>query len=113
MLELIIEKGMHLLQTGEGEKLPRVVETVVRQKAAEPGLCQFTIFVNEPGLCRYDDIKKQFSTPRGKHLRDVKVLKTRPRQNELIPEMLLCECQVAMYYETSHRHHFQAAPVAN
>ena len=112
MLELIIERGCQLLQTSEGEKLPRVVETLVRQKMAEPGLCQFTIHVNSPGCCRYDDQKKQVATPAGQTLKTVRVLKFKPAESELIPALVLCECHVSFHYNTSHRPHFAARPVA-
>lgn len=109
MLELIIERGMQIIQTNEGEKLPRVVETMVRQYAAEPGQCQFTMYVNQPGLCRYDESKKRLTTPGGKHLRNVEVLKYKPAESELIPAMVLCKCQVGFHYNTTHRAHYAAA----
>ena len=106
MLELIIERGMQLLQTSEGEKLPRVVQTVVSQIAAEPGHCQFTMCVNQPGLCRYDDIKKRIITPRGKHLRDVEVLRFKAQESELQPAIVLCKCKVAFFSDTNHKPHY-------
>lgn len=112
MLELIIERGMQLLQTPEGEKLPRVIETLVKQFAAEAGQCQFTMYVNSPGLCQYDDIKKRLTTPGGKHLRKVEVIRTKPAESQLIPAMVLCKCQIAFHYDTSHKAHF-ADVIAN
>ena len=109
MLELIIERGMQIIQTGEGEKLPRVIETMVRQYAAEPGKCQFTMYVNQPGLCKYDESKKRLSTPGGKYLRDVEVIKYKPAESETIPAMVLCSCLVGFHYNTTHRPHFMVA----
>lgn len=106
MLELIIERGMQLLQTSEGEKLPRVVQTVVSQFAAEPGTCQFTMYVNEPGLCKFDEQKKTITTPRGLRLRKVEVLKHKPSEGPTVPAMVLCKCQVAFHYPTNHKAHF-------
>lgn len=106
MLELIIERGMQILQTSEGEKLPRVVETMVRQLAAEPGQCQFTMYVDGPGLCKYNDLKKRITTPGGLALRGVEVLKYRPAESELKPAMVLCKCVVAFHYPTTHKAHF-------
>jgi hypothetical protein len=106
MLELIIERGMQLIQTPEGEKLPRVVETMLRQFAAEPANCQFTMYVNQPGLCRFDDRANTITTPRGLRLREVKVLKSKPAESELIPALVLCECKVAFNYDTKHKAHF-------
>ncbi len=108
MLELIIERGMQILQTSEGEKLPRVVETMVRQLAAEPGQCQFTMYVDQPGLCKYDDLKKRLTTPGGLALRGVEVLKYKPAEGELKPAMVLCKCTVAFHYNTTHKAHFAA-----
>lgn len=109
MLELIIERGMQIIQTNEGEKLPRVVETLVRQFAAEPGQCQFTMYVNEPGLCRWDETQKRLTTPGGKHLRHVEVLKTKPKENALTPAMVLCKCQVGFHFDTKHKAHYTNA----
>ena len=106
MLELIIERGMQLLQTSEGEKLPRVVQTVVSQFAGEPGQCQFTIYVNQPGLCKYDDLKNRLITPGGLALRSVDVLKVKPAESETKPAMVLCKCLVAFHYPTNHKAHF-------
>jgi hypothetical protein len=106
MLELIIEKGMQILQTTEGEKLPRVIETMVRQFAAEPGQCQFTMYVGEPGLCKYDDLKKRIITPGGLPLRGVEVLKHKPSGGPTIPAMVLCKCTVAFHYNTNHKAHY-------
>lgn len=111
MLELIIERGMQLLQTTEGEKLPRVVETVVRQLAAAPGECTFTMFVNQPGLCRYDG--RRITTPGGNTLRQVQVLKSKPAVSELEPEKLMCRCSIAFHYNTGHRAHFATLSTAN
>ena len=106
MLELIIECGMQLLQTVEGEKLPRVIQTVVSQFAAEPGVCQFTMYVNEPGLCKYDEAQRRLVTPKGKHLRKVEVLKTKPSEGPTVPMMILCKCQVAFHNDTNHKAHY-------
>lgn len=106
MLELIIERGMQLLQTAEGEKLPRVIETLVRQFGGEAGECQFTIYVNEPGLCKYDEQKKRLSTPKGLHLRKVEVLKHKPSEGPTVPAKILCRCQVSFQYDTTHKAHF-------
>jgi len=106
MLELIIERGMQLLQTSEGEKLPRVVQTVVGQLWGEPGECQFTIYINQPGLCKYDDLKNRLITPGGLALRGVEVLKVKPAENEVKPAMALCKCKVAFNYPTNHKAHF-------
>ena len=106
MLELIIERGMQILQTSEGEKLPRVIETLVRQLAAEPGQCQFRMYVDGPGLCKYDDRKKRITTPGGLALRGVEVLKYKPAESELKPAMVLCKCVVAFHYPTTHKAHF-------
>lgn len=106
MLELIIERGMQLLQTSEGEKLPRVVETVVRQFGGEPGQCQFTMYVNQPGLCRYDDLKNRIITPGGLALRKVEILKFKPAESEVKPAMVLCKCPVSFHYPTNHKAHY-------
>lgn len=111
MLELIIERGMQLLQTPAGEKLPRVIETLIRQMAAEPGVCQFTMFVNEPGLCKYDEHKKQVSTPGGYLLRKVEVLKYKPAESVTNPAKVLCQCTISFQYNTTHRPHFVASAV--
>lgn len=112
MLELIIERGMQILQTSQGEKLPRVIETMVRQYAAEPGKCQFTMFVNEPGLCKYDPAKNRITTPGGYELRNVDVQKFKPAESELKPAIVLCSCSVGFHYNTNHRAHY-AATIAN
>lgn len=109
MLELIIERGMQILQTTEGEKLPRVIETLVRQKAAEPGLCQFTMFVDAPGLCKYNDLEKTLTTPGGLKLRHVEVLKYKPMQSPTEPAKVLCQCHVAFHYDTKHKAHYTIA----
>lgn len=108
MLELIIERSMQILQTTEGEKLPRVIETCVRQKMSEPGTCQFTMWVNQPGLCRYDDRQRSLRTPAGNLLRFVTVHKHRPGANTLEPDMILCESPVAFHHDTKHRAHYPA-----
>ncbi len=109
MLELIIERGMQILQTSEGEKLPRVIKTVVGQFAAEPGECQFTMYVDQPGLCRYDNLKKRLITPGGLRLRYVEVLKYKPSEGPTVPAMVLCKCQVGFHYNTNHKAHFTQA----
>lgn len=106
MLELIIERGMQILQTSEGEKLPRVIETMVRQFAAEPGQCQFTMYVNQPGLCKYDESKERLTTPGGKHLRNVEVIKSKPAESEVIPAMVMCKCVVGFHHNTTHKEHY-------
>lgn len=106
MLELIIERGMQILQTAEGEKLPRVIETLVRQFAGEPGQCQFTMYIDEPGLCKYDDLKKRLITPGGLTLRHVEVLKYKPSEGPLKPAMVLCKCTVGFHYNTTHKPHY-------
>lgn len=106
MLELIIERGMHYLQTMQGEKLPRVVQTVVSQFKAEPGECQFTMYVDEPFGCQYDQRKKRIVTPGGVPLARVEVLKYKPGDGKLIPAMVLCKCRVALQYDTNHKPHF-------
>lgn len=107
MLELIIERGMQLLQTSEGEKLPRVIETVIRQRGGEPGHCQFTMFVDDAGCCKYQRDKQRLITPRGKHLRNVKVLKYKDAEGPTIPAKVLCECTVAFFLDTVHKKHFE------
>lgn len=106
MLELIIERGMQLLQTTEGEKLPRVIETMVGQKAAEPGFCRFTMFVDDAGCCKYEKDKQRLTTPGGKLLRDVKVLKYKDAEGPTVPAKVLCECTVGFFHNTTHRAHF-------
>lgn len=105
-LELIIERGCHYLQTIQGEKLPRVVETLVRQHKVEPPHCDFTMWVGEPGGCRYDERKKRLITPGGFPLTKVEVLKYKPAESELKPAMVLCRCRVALKYDTNHKPHF-------
>lgn len=105
-LELIIERGCQYLQTIQGEKLPRVRETLIRQKLAEPPHCEFTMWVNEPGGCKYDDRKKHLSTPGGFPLTKVEVLKYKPSEGELKPAMVLCRTRVALNYNTNHKPHF-------
>ena len=105
-LELIIERGCHYLQTIQGEKLPRVVETLVRQLKTEPPTCEFTMWVNEPYGCKYDERKNRLSTPGGFPLTKVEVLKYKPSESELKPGMVLCRCRVALNYNTNHKPHF-------
>ena len=109
MLEVIIERGCQLLQTYEGEKLPRVVATMIQQHAAEPGNCQFTMCVNQPGLCKYDDHKKALTTPAGNTLKGVEIMKFKPAESELIPAIVLCKCQVGFHHNTNHKPHYPAA----
>lgn len=108
-IELIIERGCHYLQTIQGEKLPRVVETLIRQKLAEPPQCDFTMFVNEPFGCKYDERKNRISTPGGLLLTRVEVLKHKPSEGELHPAMVLCRTRVALAHNTNHKPHFATA----
>ena len=106
MLELIIERGMQLLQTSEGEKLPRVKQTVINQTDSMPGLCQFTMYVNQPGLCKYDEKTGTVTTPKGLRLKKVEVIKHKPSEGPTIPAMIMCKCTVSFHYDTNHKHHF-------
>ena len=53
-----------------------------------------------------DDIKKRIITPRGKHLRDVEVLRFKAQESELQPAIVLCKCKVAFFSDTNHKPHY-------
>lgn len=108
MLEVIIEKNGHFLQTREGEKLPRLIATRISQKLLEPGECDFMIMVNAEGCCRFNEKLQMLITPNGTML-PVVVVGIMPKTEKQPYEVARCKCQVHFPYDTDHKKHFHAA----
>ena len=107
MLELIIERGMQILQTSEGEKLPRVVETDGAPTGCRAGAMPVHDVCGWSGPLQIRRPEKRITTPGGLALRGVEVLKYKPAESELKPAMVLCKCVVAFHYPTTHKAHFR------
>lgn len=99
----IVENGYQILQTPGGERVNRIIETIICQGIEkEEATCQFTALVNFNDSLIYDTETNELKTGLGEVL-NVKILRFAPISNQHPVDAITAKCSVIFPYDTNHQ----------